>query len=363
MPSRDLADELTSLTCELIRIPSTQSRPAEISRCADFIEEWFSRHGLPFSRTANQGVPIFTALPGSTPCPMLLMSHFDVVEGKTEQFVPQIRDGRLFGRGAIDDKYAVPPSSILYREACNRFKQQGIPLSSLPLGLLITGDEEAGGHNGAGHVAEYLHPGYFLALDGGHPERIIIREKGIIALTLTARGKGSHAARPWLGDSGFDRLVNDYQQMKALFSASAPDHWHPTMVLSNCHSGSGATNVVPDLATATFDIRYTEKDDPRQLVAAIGELIESEMDVSYIEPVFDGGNSPVTQLLAELSGASLSVEHGASDARFFSQKGISGAVWGADGEMSQHSDHEHLVLDSMFQVYDVLEELINALIV
>lgn len=363
MPSRNLADELTSLTCELIRIPSTQSRPAEISRCADFIEEWLSCHGLPFSRTANQGVPIFTALPGSTPCHLLLMSHFDVVEGQTGQFVPRIEDGRLFGRGAIDDKYAVALSLILYREACNRFKQQGIPLSSLPLGLLITGDEEAGGHNGAGHVAEQIEPQYFLALDGGHPKRIIIREKGIIALTLTARGKAAHAARPWLGESGFDRLVDNYQRMKTLFSANGPDHWHPTMVLSNCHSGSGANNVVPDCATATCDIRYTEKEDPHQLVEAIRELIDIEMEVSYIEPVFDGGSSVVTELLAKLSGASLSIEHGASDARFFSQKGIAGAVWGADGEMSQHSDHEHLVLDSLFQVYDVLEELINALIV
>ncbi|MDH3828630.1 MAG: hypothetical protein OET21_14500, partial [Desulfobacterales bacterium] len=52
-------------------------------------------------------------------------------------------------------------------------------------------------------------------------------------------------------------------------------------------------------------------------------------------------------------------EHGASDARFLSAHGIKGIVWGADGDMSQHSADEHINIDSFYKLYDLLDTFIN----
>jgi succinyl-diaminopimelate desuccinylase len=52
-------------------------------------------------------------------------------------------------------------------------------------------------------------------------------------------------------------------------------------------------------------------------------------------------------------------EHGASDARYLSVHGIDGIVWGADGEMSQHTADEHVLIDSILTVYETLEDFIS----
>ncbi|SHO47579.1 M20 family metallopeptidase [Desulfopila aestuarii] len=359
MPESSIQTELINLTSELIRIPSVHSRPTEILRCADFIADWLREHAISCQRIDQNGVPSLLVAPATSRCKVLLMSHFDVVEAEESQFTPYEEDGRLFGRGAIDDKYAVALTLILYRELRTRWNAAGKTDEELPFGLLFTGDEESGGKDGAGHATTLVQPDYFIALDGGQPDRIITKEKGILSLALTAHGKAAHAARPWLGESGFDILVEDYLQLKTLFTADNPDHWHPTLVLSNCLAGNGSTNMVPDTATATLDIRYTENDNPEQMLAMIRKSIRSDVEVRAIEPVFASENSPYTDLLARHSGASISFEHGASDARFFSQIGIPGAVWGPQGEMSQHTTREHLVIDSLFGVYECLQNFLE----
>lgn len=357
-----IQQELVELTSALIRIPSVHSRPAEIDRCADFIGTWLSHHQIPFRRTQRNGFPSLVVAPDDGRCRVLLMSHFDVVEADERQFSPYVENERLFGRGAIDDKYAVALSLILYRETLSILASQGRSAEAMPLALLFTGDEEVGGANGAGALIEQLHPDYFIAIDGGRPDLLITKEKGILGLTLTARGQAAHAARPWLGESAFDILVNDYLQIQSMFAVEREDHWHPTMVLSNCQAGTGSTNMVPATATATLDIRYTENEDPHQLLQEIRNVVRSEVTVRAMEPLFLGGESPHTDLLARLAQAEISFEHGASDARYFSRLGIPGSVWGAAGEMSQHTSSEHVVIQSLADIYDVLERFTDSLL-
>jgi succinyl-diaminopimelate desuccinylase len=53
-------------------------------------------------------------------------------------------------------------------------------------------------------------------------------------------------------------------------------------------------------------------------------------------------------------------EHGASDARFLSGYGISGVVWGADGDESQHSQSEHVNIESVHALYRYLVDFLEA---
>lgn len=354
--------EIADLTADLIRIPSVHSRKAEIERCADFIADWLSTRDIAFDRTSVNGTPVLTVLPKNQRADLLLMAHFDVVEADGDElFTPAERDGRLFGRGAIDDKYAVALSLVLFQDHLERVRRDGGTQADLPFGLLLTGDEEIGGANGAGPASQSIDTDFFIALDGGAPDRIVVKEKGVLRLKLISRGKAAHAARPWLGESAFENLVADYARLKEIFSDDAPDHWHKTMVLSRCQVGDGSTNKLPGEAEAILDIRYTETDDPDAILDAIRNAVAAEVTQLFREPLFLGAPSPYRDLLLEhAAGAEMTQEHGSSDARFFSARGVPGVVWGAEGEMSQHTSDEHIVLDSLADLHRKLDGFLSA---
>lgn len=345
------------MTKKLIRFPSTNSRPQEIHNCAAFIEQWLTDYTIPYQRRDKDRTPSITILPKPGYTPVLLMSHFDVVESDDPVlFTPKEVNGRLFGRGSIDDKYGVALSMVLIREHLLRAKKNGRTPDNLNFGLLLTGDEEVGGANGAKVASDTISTDFFLVIDGGNPELIVTKEKGVISLELHARGQAAHAARPWSGENAFDILVEDYARIGKLFAESTADHWHRTMVLTKCKAGNGSSNIVPEEARATYDIRYTEQDDPDLLISAIKEMVRSEVTVHAREPVFISSPSPYLDFLVDCSGgASVGFEHGASDARYFSSKNIPGAIWGADGGMSQHSRDEHIVISSLYTLYDRLD--------
>ncbi len=355
--------EIVELTKKLIRIPSTHSKPQEINRCADVIESWLSERKITYQRTDVKGTPAIRVLPRSKAAKILLMAHFDVVEADSDdQFQPVVRDRRLYGRGAIDDKYAVALCMVLFHDQLKRIRQQGGDQEDMCFGLLLTGDEEVGGFNGAAPALREIEMEYFLALDGGGPKRIITKEKGIVQLRLTALGKAAHGARPWLGQNAFDILVKDYQEIKKLYLHETADHWHKTLVLSNCQAGDGSSNKVPGKATATLDIRYTENDDPDAIIQDIRKAVASEVKVLAKEPIFIGGESPYLDKLLSLAGDDVEVgfEHGASDARLISARGIPGIIWGAEGEMSQHAVDEHVVIDSLKPLYRTIDRFLTA---
>ncbi len=357
----EILDEIVELTKKLISIPTTHSQPEEIRRCADFIETWLQQSGIRSVRHTSNGTPTLAVLPGETlSAEILLNAHFDVVEAEnTKLFEPVVCDGKLHGRGAIDDKYGVALLLILYREHLRSLEAKGLDQSAMRFGLLLSGDEEIGGANGIGAIAENIEANFFIVLDGGCPDRMVTKEKGIIVMELEAHGKAAHAARPWLGENGFDKLINDYLQLKTLFPAEAHNHWHKTMVLSQCQTGSGSTNMVPHHATATLDIRYTDLDDPDEIIATIEENVESNVTVLAKEPVFFGGSSPYLQVLQQSCDAAIfSFEHGASDARYLSGSGIPGVIWGANGDMTQHTSGEYLVINSLIPLYDGLHRFL-----
>jgi succinyl-diaminopimelate desuccinylase len=349
-------NEIIDLTKSLIRFKTTHSRPAEIMACADFIEAYLSEHGATWRRLDREGIPSILALPKDNHAPVLLMSHIDVVEAPDELFEPSEKEGKLYGRGSIDDKYAAALSLVLFKKHLARQRERGRGQEDLPLGILVTGDEEVGGKKGAKEALAEVKAEFCIALDGGGLKKIVTKEKGVLRLKLVSRGRSAHGARPWLGENAIENLIADYLKLKPFFELTAAEHWHRTLNFGIIQAGK-SPNQVPDYAEALFDIRYTEHDDVEQLVKEMEQQIRGELVVEAVEPMFHGGDSPYLDLILSIAGdASVGFEHGASDARFLSNYGIKGIVWGADGDMSQHSDEEHLNIESALALYRILDE-------
>ena len=300
--------------------------------------------------------------PENRSVPVLLMSHIDVVDAPDALFEPVEKNGRLYGRGSIDDKYAVDLSLVLLKEQAAGLRKKGLEQNQLPLGILITGDEEIGGTHGARAVLKNVAAEFGIALDGGSVDNIVVKEKGIWRLKLIARGKTAHGDRPWLGENAIENLIADYARIKPFFETpadAAPEHWHRTLNFSLVQAGRSA-NQVPDYAEALFDIRYTETDALDELFGTMQAAIDGELVELSRDPLFIGGESPFLDLLLDIAEhTGTGCAHGASDARFLSDYGIQGIVWGADGEMSQHSPDEHVDIGSIYRLYGLLEAFVD----
>jgi succinyl-diaminopimelate desuccinylase len=347
--------EVIDLTKDLIRYKTMHSKPEEIHRCASFIQNYLQKNGLPCRRLDHRDVPSILVMPPTGFAPVLLMSHIDVVDAPDALFEPFEKEGNLYGRGSIDDKYAAALSLVLIKNHLKHLK----PREHLPFGILITGDEEIGGANGARMALPELKTDFCIALDGGSVSKIVVKEKGILRLKLVAKGKTAHGARPWLGENAIENLIADYLKLKTYFDLCSPDHWHRTLNFSRIQAGQ-SDNQVPDYAEALFDIRYTDNDDVEELIEKIRNETRGELIVEKNDPLFLGGESPYLDLLLEISkDTRVGFEHGASDARFLSDHGIKGIVWGANGDLSQHSLNEHVNIDSVARLYELLDEFMK----
>ncbi len=356
--------EIVTILGELIKFKTTVGNRAELDRCTAFIEEYLGELGFEYTRMDENGVPSILVTPEEGHAPVLLMSHMDVVDGDDSLFIPVEKDGKLHGRGSVDDKYAVALSLYLLKKWINIVKKEGGGQKDLPFGVLITGDEEVGGDNGARIALEKVKADFCIALDGGNLEKIVLREKGVLNLKLVARGKAAHGARTWLGQNAVDILVDDLVKVRAFFSdpASLNDEdarWQRTLN-TGIVAGGRTINQVPDYAEARLDIRYTEKDDVDALIEDIRGAVKSEVIVTAKEPVFDSGKSPYLDLLTDVAqSAETGNEHGASDARFLAAHGIPGVVWGANGDMTHHTENERLNIDSLYELCELLNEFLT----
>src|SRR5262245_24580762 len=106
MTDQTLLAELTALTCELSAIPSIAEQPDQLQAVIDYAERY--ARGVPgvyIHRAEWAGKPNLVVTLRDTRAPaVLLNAHLDVVPARPEQFRPEVRGGRIYGRGSQDMK-------------------------------------------------------------------------------------------------------------------------------------------------------------------------------------------------------------------------------------------------------------------
>jgi len=116
--------EIIDLTKDLVQFKTMHSRPDEIHRCAALIEQYLNTWGITYKRLDYHHSPAILALPQHGIAPLLLMSHIDVVDAPDKLFRPVMQDGKLYGRGCLDDKYAVALSLVLLKNNLQQLRKQ-----------------------------------------------------------------------------------------------------------------------------------------------------------------------------------------------------------------------------------------------
>ena len=286
------AEEVVELTRSLVRIPSVY-RPGEAganeAEAAAFVESWFRREGLPVEiQEVAPGRPnvlswIGDKGPGRR-C-LLLEGHTDVVtEGDAREwtwppFAAEMRDGRIYGRGAADMKSGLAAAMI----ALAAFKRAGVtPKGKLLVGALV---DEEDAMLGVRHLVKSAAGQAIDAAIICEPEEneLCLEQRGVVWARIRARGKMAHGAMPEAGVNPITALGAILRQAPGLEKrlrkqCEKSRHLKPPTVtptiIQGPPRGVGApqSNVIPAIAEMTLDVRLTPGIDAQGIQAELEGL-------------------------------------------------------------------------------------------
>ena len=357
--SFSIMNEIIDLTKELIRFESTPSKPEEIKRCFEFIKYQLQSSGIDYQWFHHRKFPSLAVIPANGFAPTLLMTHIDVVDAPGNLFSPFEKDGKLYGRGSLDDKYAVALSIVLLKKHLQHLQHTGKDQNHLPFGILITSDEEIGGFEGAKKALLNIKTDFCIVLDGGSIEKMVVKDKGLVKLRLVSTVKIDRSPQSWQGENAVEKLIDDLIIIRNYCVRSVPAHPHRAVNVCSIRSGK-TKNQIPEYAEAIIEVRYTANDQMARLMETLKKELHSDLRIESVAPCFEEGPSSHLRLLLEIAGnTSIGFEDEANDARFLSVYGIKGVVWGADGDRSQHTLEEHVNIASVYKLYHMLNEFLE----
>lgn len=380
----DVAPE--KILSDLIRIDTTNP-PGNETRVARYLKELFDGAGISSEIIEPEpGRGSIVARLGSGDRRLLYLSHADVVpagEGwDFEPFSGLIKDGVVYGRGALDCKDLAAAGVC----AALQLAREGAALNG-ELIIAVTADEEKGGGLGAAYLMEHhldklkadfaINEGAEqpIFIDGKMIYFFQVGEKGTAWSRLKAEGVSCHGSVPTLGDNAVLKMagaiaaLKNYRpavelisEVKMLLAKLArargleaeitPESVDDLLgrlnldksftetiramtrmtVSPNMIQGGLKTNIVPDCCEADLDIRILPGQDrdyvTGELRRCIGEEIEIEF-TEYREPTFSTSDSAFFRLMeavtVELAGDVVCLPHistGSTDSKYLRGAGI-----------------------------------------
>ena len=224
--------------------------------------------------------------------------HTDVVpigninSWKHDPFAAEVVDGILYGRGAVDMKGGI----AAFAEAAIRFVSNNKFTGSIS--FLITGDEEAEAINGTPKLLQWLQQNN-EKLSGclvGEPtcpnhlgEIVQNGRRGSGNFELQVIGKQGHVAYAENFDNPATRLIKILHELKANPLDAGNKFFEPSnLEVTNLHIGNTATNVVPESATANFNIRFNDLQSRDSLVGKVDNICKHHAEDYRLKDVFPG---------------------------------------------------------------------------
>jgi acetylornithine deacetylase/succinyl-diaminopimelate desuccinylase-like protein len=334
MATLTLRDEVTELLQELIRLDTTNP-PGNETKAAELLREYLGDHGVESELIARvpERANLVARIRGGDGPRLLLLSHTDVVladpaEWKADPFGGEVRNGEVWGRGALDMKGQVAAEAVAIASlARDGFEPRG------ELIFAATADEEVG----AGFGAQWLcdaHPeavradycinegaGDRLQLGGSVFYACSVAEKMSAPFQMIVRGRSGHASMPGIADNALVKAaplvekLGGYEPERVLIPevvamieavtgrppASADEALElargvsprlaefveplvsltltPTMI-----SASQKRNVVPALCHVTVDSRLLPGQTPQEARAIVRSLLgEGDYELETLE--------------------------------------------------------------------------------
>lgn len=272
---------------------------------------------------------------------VVFAGHTDVVPtGPREQwnsdpFVPTMRDGKLYGRGAADMKTSIAAMVVAVEEfVAAHADHQG------SIGFLITSDEEGPATDGTVVVCNMLKErgerlDYCIV---GEPtstntlgDMLKNGRRGSMSGRLIIKGIQGHIAYPQLARNPIHLAAPALAELAAEKWDDGNAYYSPTSwQMSNIHAGTGASNVIPGEVVIDFNFRFSTastSEGLQQRVHAILDKYDIEYELKWTisgQPFLTPHgilSDALTQAIKAETGldAELSTTGGTSDGRFIAK--------------------------------------------
>ncbi len=327
---------------ELLRIPTIGTDPhrlGDCARCTAWLKKYLRKLDFESEVCLTSGQPVLLAeRPGKPGAPTVLFyGHYDVQPAdplelwQSPPFEPQLRDGRVYARGASDDKGQV----FAFLQGIAALREAGVALPTIR--LLLDGEEESGSNGLFANLTAWrqrVQADVLLVADSGVHESsgrpaIVVGLRGIVHMTVTLRGargdlhSGTHgglAPNPAAGMAHLLASLHDdrggiavpgfldpvhppsprelelanaepfdaakYEQETGVApvggEAGLPpivrNSFRPTIEVNGVHSGyggPGSKTVIPAVAVAKLSVRLCPGQTPRTCVEQIQEHLRA----------------------------------------------------------------------------------------
>ena len=331
--------QMTSATFELAReLISRVSITPNDGGCQEVLAQRLARLGFKIERMRFGDVDNLWARRGSSQPLVCFAGHTDVVptgpldQWRSDPFVPTVRDGVLYGRGAADMKSSIA-AFITGLEAF----LQAHPDHPGSIALLITSDEEGIAVNGTVKIVEALRArgemlDYCIV---GEPSSVALLgdtmkngRRGSLSGELLVRGIQGHIAYPHLSRNPIHLFAPALAELSDTKWDDGNEYFPPTTwQISNIAAGTGATNVIPGELRVSFNFRFSSASTMETLKARMHEVLDRH-GLDYELTWWLSGRpflTPKGKLVESLSRAvktvtgrtpELSTSGGTSDGRF-----------------------------------------------
>lgn len=364
------AQELINQTKQLVRIASTGDSPAELQRAVDFVAEVIRQRcpAVTIERFEHDGKPSFLAYRGSVrpeKFAILLNGHVDVVPASKAQFKPVEKDGKLYGRGALDMKGTTLALADVFCEVVEE-----VPYS---LGLQVVSDEEVGGYSGVKYQIDQGVRAEFVIMGEYANDRNTIYNaaRGLCWAEIAFKGKTAHGGHLWKGQNAVVKAGAFAGAVLQRYPTPDKETWTTTASIANLSTPNTTYNKVPDSAVLKIDFRFTQEDSVfasedavRAFIASIdpdAELVniatfEPAVNVEELNPYVQG----LSAAMCRTTGAKPHYlgRPGGSDGRHFAMVGIDIIEFGLYGKDS-HSDDEYVELASFGEYQAIMRDFLR----
>ena len=239
-------------------LPAGDPRAGE-QRVAEFLAATAGAAGLDVDlREVQPGrCNLFTRLSpaGKVKHRVVLAPHLDTVPPATdEQFDPQVRQGRVYGRGACDTKGSVAAmfSAVL------ELARQGARPAHTEIVFIGLVDEETGQAGSRAVAADGFDADLAIV---GEPTRlrVVTAHKGNVWLKLTTQGKAAHGSRPDLGRNAILEMARVVTLLETEYAAELATRRHPLLRCATVNTGTirggVQANIVPAQCSIVIDRR------------------------------------------------------------------------------------------------------------
>ncbi|SFV25708.1 succinyl-diaminopimelate desuccinylase [Hyphomicrobium facile] len=303
----------------------------------------FTCHRLVFSEPGTPDVDNLYARLGTGRPHLSFAGHTDVVPVGNEAawtvppFAGEVRDGILYGRGAVDMKGCIGAFVAASMKYIHHYN--GLPRGSLS--FIITGDEEGPSINGTMKILEWLKArdeviDACLVGEPSNPnalgDEIRIGRRGSLNVDLTVHGIQGHSAYPQIADNPVPKLARIIDRLSTTKLDDGTENFQPSNLQVTVISvPNTATNVIPGRAIAKLNIRYNDgwsrpaiEEWVRKTAASAASEVDAKYDLAFsgTGDVFLTKPGPLVSTLKDavksVTGRTpaLTTGGGTSDARF-----------------------------------------------